>query len=1081
MSQTLQTNPRSMLIRGLAVSVFLLLGTFVSQAQTPQYYVDNASGTNVFPFSTTTSPHTEHHYLANEFTGAYSGNITKIWFKRGNSTTNPTFTNLTVKLGQSTTTSFPYTTTFTTGLTTCYNASSTTLASGNTNDWIGITLQTPFYYNPSQALIVNICQDGYSGGFYVRYYNTSGGGYRRIYGGSSCSATGGYGADYARYSFGIDMSPALPDDAGISKLLSPVNFCAGQQDIKVNLKNFGTNTLNSVTINWSLNGVPQTAINYTTPMPTLADATITLGSHNFAAGVPVHIVAWTSNPNNTNDSFSANDSLDVTVQPALSGTFTLGGASPDYSDFASAVADLNQYGVCGPVVFNVRSGTYNEQIGLQGIDGASAINTITFQSETGNKADVELVWNASGTGDNYIVALGSAKFVTFKNMTMEATNNSYGRVIYFDGASTDCTFDNLELISPNVNSTSTYVAVVYSNTGTNNDRTTFLNCGIREGSYGMYMYGGGTTSTEDDNLIQGNEFTGQYYRPYYGVYLGKIKFLDNKIYQEPTNTYTYHYPCSFYYGYDSQIERNMIYSDGGAYAYGVYFYYENYYQSGNSIFANNMISILNTTTRTYYGIYGYRDYNTLFAHNTVHINSNYTSSYAVYSYYAQGSEFYNNMFYHTGDGYAWYVNGNGYINGSDYNLFYTAGNNFVYWGGSRASLGALQGASGMDANSISKTVSFKDMYTGDLHLTSPSEDDTDLFGTLLTQVTDDIDGEDRIQPYMGADEACYITPGSVNYDFVDGQGYPAAYAEAPGSIGVHYSVAFPDFDATITMTVSFYSIPSEQLAYQTQLTAQKQYGITLDGIQYINLPSSLQAGTYKIEVNFWTKNSCDAYRDYMPYPSALLIVGEGQQPCVVWPGDVNNDGVVTYVDRRELNLYIFNANLRATWLSGPARYQADSETNPFTYIEWKPQAAAPWYTPEGCYMDTDGNGVVNNMDYIAMKLNWAQTTPWYGGTPKAGTPTAASFAMDQNYPNPFNPSTMIKFAVPEQSHVRLVVTDALGRQVAELVNGNVDQGLHEVQFDGSQLSSGTYIASVTMTGAESGMSFTKTIKMVLSK
>jgi hypothetical protein len=76
---------------------------------------------------------------------------------------------------------------------------------------------------------------------------------------------------------------------------------------------------------------------------------------------------------------------------------------------------------------------------------------------------------------------------------------------------------------------------------------------------------------------------------------------------------------------------------------------------------------------------------------------------------------------------------------------------------------------------------------------------------------------------------------------------------------------------------------------------------------------------------------------------------------------------------------------------------------------------------------------------------------------------------------------VIRYAVPEDANVRLVVTDALGRQVAELENGRVNQGMHDVTFDGAQLSSGTYIATVTMTGIESGMTFTKTIKMALSK
>ncbi|PLX31761.1 MAG: hypothetical protein C0600_04785 [Ignavibacteria bacterium] len=131
-------------------------------------------------------------------------------------------------------------------------------------------------------------------------------------------------------------------------------------------------------------------------------------------------------------------------------------------------------------------------------------------------------------------------------------------------------------------------------------------------------------------------------------------------------------------------------------------------------------------------------------------------------------------------------------------------------------------------------------------------------------------------------------------------------------------------------------------------------------------------------------------------------------------------------------------------------------------------------------MDTDGNGTINNLDYLAMKLNWTKITPWYGGAPKANA-AAASFGLDQNYPNPFNPSTMIRYTAPEASHVRLVVTDALGREVAALQDGRVNGGVHEVQFDGSQLASGTYIATITMSGIESGMTFSKTIKMALNK
>jgi len=65
--------------------------------------------------------------------------------------------------------------------------------------------------------------------------------------------------------------------------------------------------------------------------------------------------------------------------------------------------------------------------------------------------------------------------------------------------------------------------------------------------------------------------------------------------------------------------------------------------------------------------------------------------------------------------------------------------------------------------------------------------------------------------------------------------------------------------------------------------------------------------------------------------------------------------------------------------------------------------------------------------------------------------------LRQNYPNPFNPSTTISYSVPSTVHVELSVYDVLGQRVATLVNETISAGQHQVVFDASRLSSGTYI------------------------
>jgi len=85
------------------------------------------------------------------------------------------------------------------------------------------------------------------------------------------------------------------------------------------------------------------------------------------------------------------------------------------------------------------------------------------------------------------------------------------------------------------------------------------------------------------------------------------------------------------------------------------------------------------------------------------------------------------------------------------------------------------------------------------------------------------------------------------------------------------------------------------------------------------------------------------------------------------------------------------------------------------------------------------------------------------------------FKLMQNYPNPFNPVTVIRFALPRTSLVKLVVYDITGREVAVLVNGSLPAGYHSAQWDARNAASGMYIYCI-----KAG-SFTQAKRMIVIK
>jgi photosystem II stability/assembly factor-like uncharacterized protein len=150
-----------------AAAFFVLIFTLsLNLFSQPQHYNYNTNGTNnSFPLGIAAGKNSQWLYLAGEFnqpTPAPAGTITKFWFRVGDTyPINATYTTFELKMGQSTITTLPTGAYYTPMTTVFARASYQIVAAGGT--WFSITLDTPFPYDPTQSLIVEMGHCGGSG------------------------------------------------------------------------------------------------------------------------------------------------------------------------------------------------------------------------------------------------------------------------------------------------------------------------------------------------------------------------------------------------------------------------------------------------------------------------------------------------------------------------------------------------------------------------------------------------------------------------------------------------------------------------------------------------------------------------------------------------------------------------------------------------------------------------------------------------------------------------------------------------------------------------------------------------------
>jgi PKD repeat protein len=561
---------------------------------------------------------------------------------------------------------------------------------------------------------------------------------------------------YGTPDFLYSLTPILKgkDNAGVASIDSPSNFCAGTYDVKASIQNFGTNRIDSVRVNWSVDGVLQPVYKYLNPLDTMGGtgvnkAQVTLGSVSFITSAGRTIRVWTSFPNGVTDTVPSNDSITVTLKPSLNGSFTIGGTSPDYPTIGAAVNDLNNFGVCGPVNFTIRAGTYNEQVTLNQVAGASSVNTITFDGVDPNTRTITF----AGTAANpHTFKLNGSDYVTIKNLTINNTGTASAFSLHLTNQADYNNIANCRIRASNTTTVTTIIpfgimGAGYTGYGNNGNYNVIDGCTIDGGYINAALIGVSTTTFCNNNTMKNCTFTGGYLYGVYSYYQSGVKITDNSF---TLRTTTNSYGAYFYYNVGGfVIDRNKVKSQ----YMGLYLSSCNTTGSLRGSVSNNMVWGQNYST--IYQIYNATVSNTDFFHNTTYSTGN------GYNFYFSGgtnNNIRNNIFMRTSPTtYAMYLGTTSVAATVDHNNYYTtAAGNFVYMGAAYANLAALKTLATYNQNSISVLPNFVSLSPGaeDLHLTSgvPAP-----YGANAG-VTVDVDGDTRclFAPTLGADESKYI-------------------------------------------------------------------------------------------------------------------------------------------------------------------------------------------------------------------------------------------------------------------------------------------------------------------------------------
>ncbi|RZK26730.1 MAG: PKD domain-containing protein, partial [Flavobacterium sp.] len=542
---------------------------------------------------------------------------------------------------------------------------------------------------------------------------------------------------------GADEFEPLKNDAFLEAVVYPTGIiCKGFHETKVRVSNTGTDTLKNIIIGYNIDGVFHDTISYKLSIPTDRDSILSLGKLYYGDTLRWYKI-FSSLPNNKFDRNQGNDTVLHAIRSALKDTYTVAKSGSYYNSLNMALSHLDSFGICGPVIFNIEDGYYEERLTINNYTGSSHRNSVTFQSSSGDSSKVWIEPKYSeSTDSNYVVSANNAQNIIFKGITLSSVHTEDFTVVEIKNNAS-----RIQLLNSQVMGLwDFYDHSSLIKTTQNCDSIVIKRNLINNGNNGIWLTGKSNTSRIKNVFIENNIFRDISNRNINLDHVSNAFILSNIIDSGSTGMELRDITDNL------SIFKNYIYVNGGV---GIYINGSVFTQSLPGRIENNMI-----VAEGLYGANGVSITSCLYIdvlHNSIKVNSPGKVSSAIFVY-ATSNSYYghrliNNILVNIGTGYVIHImpaSASYTIPYSDYNSMYTNGK-YIGSGklGYSATLKGWVKDMKIDSHSINVLPVFRDSL--DLHTQDISIDGK---AKAITSVAYDIDNEQRssTKPDIGADE-----------------------------------------------------------------------------------------------------------------------------------------------------------------------------------------------------------------------------------------------------------------------------------------------------------------------------------------